>query len=201
MLECYEPDDGTTSPIYAAAQMIMDKMSKRGKIPLAVNGLMNQEHSPGDALSILGARLVMTSTDPNMKIPTEEELKKSKGRNPQALFMGFLMSQLRVSEVTVVLMALNFREKSKEVVKAWVGICNALIKQAKMNISGLKPLRLILADAHQSVVMKQIKEEHEDLLVLTCPTGEQYCQQNPTESAASAPKKAKKDGKKKEGAA
>lgn len=200
IVECFDPDDLNASPLESSAMANARQALQLGGFVTYMNGNFQPEFKPTVCLLLLIAKIVAEGWDPDIKLPTAKEMKE-KGFNREIAFKGFLMSHLRISECTVIFMGIGALEHDKAATDAWVKICNSLITLAKARVSGLKPFRLLLVNADQSAVVKQIKQEHDDIPILRCPTGAEFHEQYETHSVPKVVKKGKKDGKKKEGAA
>lgn len=204
ILQCFDPKDTSESPIKFSAYLNAGRLESLGGFVNTANGSYLKGFTASEFLLQQIAALLDDGWDPMIEIPSPQHL-ATNGIAPLGLFNGFLMSHLRISECTIVLMGIGDREwadkkkgaKDQEVIKEWVEICKAMVRITKSTIPGLKPFRFLIVDAEQSEAVKQIMEEFTDIPVLKCPTGDEFRQQNPTESD---PKISKKDGKKKQGA-
>jgi hypothetical protein len=112
------------------------------------------------------------------------------------LILGFIISHLRVSDVTVTLTGIGIFEHDEESVSQWYKLCKGLIGLANNSLPGLKTLKLLLINPEKSEAINKIKAEFPDIPVLQVLTGSEFRQRFPNGQLPKPPREERKAAKK-----
>lgn len=193
IMECFDPDDGDSSPLTYYAVMLGETLDKKGSgYSTQLYGPQVQQLKPADCLLYLIGRIIADGFDPDVKLPDTVS-------NPQALFSTLLMSHLRVGPLLLILNGIGALEKDKDSVDEWVKICRGFVTLTRNQMPKTWPMKLLIVNTERSEAIEQIKEEFADIPILQCPTGAQFPMMsldgNAASSSGSKPKKEKKNKK------
>jgi hypothetical protein len=184
-MECFDLGDGTTSPMTFSA--ICDAKAHSNRVEtydLLLSGPTMRHLSTQDCLTYLCSRILKEGFDPDVKLP---EAKSAS----QALLAGLIISQLRVSELTLMLVGIGVFEHDEAAISEWYKLCKALVGLANRSLPGSKPFRFLIISPAKSEAVNKIKVEFPGIPVLQVLTGAEFRQRYPT----GLPKLDKKDKK------
>ena len=195
IMECFDLADGNSSPMVKCAyENLAQARENHGihSVGMFGPGMRSYDHAR-EALTNLTARILLDGFDVDVKIPDTEP--GSMTTSPE-LIKGFIMSHLRVSDVTVALTGMGIFEYDEESVSQWYELCKGLIGLVNTPLPGLKTIKLLLINPQESEAVNRIKVEFPNIPILQVLTGPEFRQRFPNGKLPPPPREERKAAKK-----
>ena len=174
ILECNEDKDGKWSPMTRFAQLFLEDAATRDNVLpvfLWVHGI--RTYNPREGCALMMAKVLNNGFDPNIVIP-------DKFGRPIQMLASFLTSHRRRSPIWIVIDSIGlYDDAPPEFAPQWQILCQRLLDTTRSNPPDLKPVKLLFVNPVESKVVNKIKKSHPDVLVLKCPTVDEFREEYP----------------------